>query len=742
MYGSRWPGWFLAALLFPAIGHYVLADVSYTVAENWNSGPEPSKPLQRDDAVLFSCRFSDDVDRNYWDLSTEEDWGTFDGVRVSYEINGVESFRAVTLYVKSGEGWYVAYLPVVEGRNTTFISFSSFEALDDPDLWNQVSGLRLSPWQGTSEKGTFIFHSLKLECVRILSVLPNESSSLNESELSYAIQLSGFLADQFQGLGFPVLQLPDQKAAIRELDLFDLVILPYNSYPSREVLSALKEYLEKGGKLLVCYSASNELAELSGFKLKRYLSSSTNHRWSAMRLEAEGDTDGILVQNGTPNLIPVSGGVDVEVVANWVDTQGRVQKEPAALLSGSTLWFTSVITPEDEVMKQGMLLAVVDRLQPDLNFASKGIRKKWFLVNEASNPLPEEISRALEASNPLLAWKLLENVQSESNQKIADEFPAPLFEMRGIWDAEGNGWNGSHGREEAQILSDAGITDVFVFVPRSSSNPIRAVRAFEGLDMGIHAWHICWKLTDEEPVTKRRFEREGRLQISEEGEITSWLCPSNEKNVKSELRRIQHLADTSGIRGVHLDYLRWEDGFACVCSTCENSFKQFVGYSVPWPETTREGKKYPAFLEWRALQISQFVKKVSSVMSNENPELQLSAAVWPSVKENPDRIGQEWPLWVKKEWVDFVVAMNYTSDTKMLNRWLHEQKEILQGRNLLISGIGYASDGNTLRASDVLQQLSIISKEDGDGFVLFKLNASFNRELAPVLKKIYGVGKK
>jgi hypothetical protein len=652
--------------------------------------------------------------------------------------------------LQSGEGWFSAYLPVKPGRQEIYIPFSGFEKIDRPGGFDALTCIRLSPWKadGATDAGLLTLYDLTPFRSSILNVDPELTGSLNEAEWQYGLQLAAWITRQFEEMGFPPVRLPDQEAAAMDLNRFKLIVLPYNAYPSAELLEALDRYVKQGGKLLVSYSASEELARIAGFRMQGHRSAPYPGSWQQMRFLQEAWPGPAEVQQpGTSNLISVLPSLEEQVLARWVDESGRLQRDPAVLMSDAGIWVSAVLTPDDAMAKRQMLAALVDQLLPDLDLPETAVRREQTAF-KAMSGLPankgkafmSEVDRLLNAKKPFEAWQALTLLQKEWTQNLATDFKAPRFTMRGIWDANEAGRREDDWPLRMSRWHEAGITDVFIYIPRISANPIRPIRAAADLGLKVHAWHICWQVSDLAPVTLRRYEREGRLQLSIDGEVLPWLCPSNPENQSSEFRQVIGLAETRGLSGLHLDYVRWQDGVPCVCESCKSSFTHYLKHSPDWPQVTLRGQDHDAFLKWRALQISRFVKKVSEAMHDKYPKLKLSAAVWPAVGNLANSIGQDWGLWVKEGWLDFVVPMNYTDNLDTFKIWIEAQRAITGRHTPLIAGIGYAADESTLQVPQVLAQLSVAGEAGATGFVIFKQSPEFQKELAPVLKTIYMTG--
>ena len=57
--------------------------------------------------------------------------------------------------------------------------------------------------------------------------------------------------------------------------------------PPASQLAAWRKYVQGGGRLIVCYSTSPQLAEIMGVELGGYAKGDTGGRWSCMHFEAQ-----------------------------------------------------------------------------------------------------------------------------------------------------------------------------------------------------------------------------------------------------------------------------------------------------------------------------------------------------------------------------------------------------------------------------------------------------------------------
>ena len=140
--------------------------------------------------------------------------------------------------------------------------------------------------------------------------------------------------------------------------------------------------------------------------------------------------------------------------------------------------------------------------------------------------------------------------------------------------------------------------------------------------------------------------------------------------------------------------------------------------------------------------INTLIKDVYNLLSKyEN--LELSAAVKPNIYESKKRWNQNWDYWIRENYIDFVVIMNYFSDTESFssNLWeLYKYFEDRENINKIYVGINTIDtnlDNNQLRDSELIKSqinnaiefsfpaIAIFSSE------YFKYNSSLYLDIFP-----------
>jgi len=149
--------------------------------------------------------------------------------------------------------------------------------------------------------------------------------------------------------------------------------------------------------------------------------------------------------------------------------------------------------------------------------------------------------------------------------------------------------------------------------------------------------------------------------------------------------------------------------------------------------------------EWnnfKNIHINNLVQDIDSLLSKYD-NLKLSASVKPNIYESKKRWNQNWDDWVKKEYIDFVVIMNYFYDIESfsdnlweLYKYFNSQKNIEKiyvGINTIDSSLG----NNKLRDSKIIKnQINNVIEFSFPGISIFsseyfKYNSSLYLEIFP-----------
>ena len=310
-------------------------------------------------------------------------------------------------------------------------------------------------------------------------------------------------------------------------------------------------------------------------------------------------------------------------------------------------------------------------------------------------------------------------------------FITVLCSITGVW----NAWQYNNGNwdEIARLLSLNGYDTVFycaAYGPETDTEGLQeCLNACTPLGIDVHAWVVLWK-TGKCPVEdQNRFELNGRLQISSDGVVQNWLCPTDPQNVIAMAQLCLKLAAEYPVTGIHLDYIRFSSNRVCFCDGCRERFRRDVGIrSVDWPsDCVSGGRLHDNFMQWRADMVTDAVQAVRDSLSRINRVVLLSVAGTPREQEMR-YFSQEWDVWLRSGIVDFVVPMNYTESDSEFVFWGEQQLEMAGGRSISC-GIGSFSTRSTLTLSETEHQEALAEEMGFDGWVIFHLSSVFIERL-------------
>ncbi len=610
-------------------------------------------------------------------------------------------------------------------------------------------------------------------------------STPNTSERNYAASIASRLGRWLEDINIPYRTITDEDVAAGGLRSAKTAILSYNPCPTRKEKEQIKSFLEGGGKLIVFFSSDSELASLMRMKLGAYKPAAFARQWTSYTFNrsAPAMVPETIYQDSRC-LRPVFPANNKAVtIARWRSDNSDKPSDPAWVRSDRGMWMSHVLLEGDSENKKKLLLAMLGACDPtiwkkaatsavarpgrvgsfsDFDSCVTSIRKM-----AARSSGKREIARLLESAAAIHAElprlfqkkKYAETVEKERELRrtlsyaLSTAQPSRINEIRAVWEHTGLGLHPGNWEATCRTLAQHGFNVVFpnvmrpgqghyrsVVVPRSEQYHVygdqigqclRAARK-EGID--VHIWKLCWNLDGAPESLIRRFRKEKRLQVTDTGKTINWLCPSDPRNLAYELDAIKEVVRMYPIEGIHLDYIRYPDSRSCYCTGCRERFEQKTGKRISkWPRDVRQGSKAKLFNIWRCRQITALVSSARKAIDTIRPGTKLSAAVFGKYPSCREAVAQDWPIWLQRGYVDFVMPMNYFSDNKRFMQMTLSQMKLPAVANAIVPGIGVTSKDCRLDAAQTVEQIRILRDLNARGFVLFDLNTTLEKEILPVL---------
>ena len=203
-----------------------------------------------------------------------------------------------------------------------------------------------------------------------------------------------------------------------------------------------------------------------------------------------------------------------------------------------------------------------------------------------------------------------------------------------------------------------------------------------------------------------------------------------------------------GFSGVHLDYIRYPLVVPFIPGSRFTSHGLSYGYTEANLAAFRESTGLDAlkmdperdnFLkwdDWRRSRVALLVKEISEKIRAISPEAEISCAIAPSIERTYLVTFQDWTKWLDEGSVDYVVAMNYTDDERLLD--LNTGAILIPGyREKIYIGVGaYLLKED---AEKVERQISAVNAASPAGIVIFSYDdIASSEELQKFLSDLSG----
>ncbi len=781
----------VALLAVPAFGSnapLVTLDGSAAAARAWNAGPGAKKVEQVPGGIRLPCPFHAKVDRFYWDVPLRRDLSSVSSFELTLQASSPEACRTLSVYFKSGDGWYHWSQPIRGvNRQTVVLPKNGFSEEGNPAGWNRVEGIRFAPWKGTNRTATFDLFNFASRVDEIL-VVAATTSATGAGERPVAAKAAQRIGSFLDLHNIPYGSVDDDAVARGALGHARIAILPYNPNPPQAEIRALESFVKRGGKMIVCQGANSSLATLMKVGLRSIKTATQAGTWRSIRFSHPRRLHlPDRVHDIAWSLVPAYPlSVQSQIIAYWENGSGKRLDDPAVLQTPAGFWICHVIRGEDPQLKADMMLGMIGSLHPETWIAAArhslrtaGVIEPHanlaetmdFMENKLSGNTRSSIEPLLQDARNLhrsqaasfaekrypdavrLGQELMDRMQRANG--IAQQ--ARAGEFRGVWDHDGMGFYPGDRRSWEKTcleLSSFGMSAILPnlawggkahypskHIPASRTctdfgdQLDQCVRAAKKAGLEVHVWKVCWNIENAPAEFRQRMRREGRLQRSSSGTTKEWLDPAVPANVELELAVIREMAARYDIDGIHLDYIRYPSQDFCYSPATKKAFEKNIGYPVRnWPRGVHDGGSLAdTFRTWRAKQISDFVWRVRNELRGINPTIKLSAAVFRAYPSCRDSVGQDWVEWLKHGYVDFVCPMTYTEDLSNFKTETARHLSFPGAKSRIVPGLGVTAGDSQLKPDQVIAQVGSLRELGAPGFVMFDLGPTLQNRTLPIL---------
>jgi len=745
---------------------------------------EVAAEAKTDGGVRIPCPFAAmDTDRTYADRDVALDLSGISEISLDVLLSDPRAVRSLSLYFRSGAGWYGKSFSLKQGWNSLAATKASFHTEDQPTGWHAVEGIRLSPWRGEAVDAICTVDNLRARSHTILVVTGDAAVAQGSSEAKSVQQFAEAAVGMLQETGLSVGSVSDADAERGALKKAKIAILAYNPVVTDATAEALKQFVERGGKLVAFYSLRGPLAELLGIRQTGWVKQERPGHFAEIRFDAS-DVQGLpaSVRQRSWNITvaePAAKGA--RVMGRWFDDEGRDVAQPAVLMSDTGVFMAHVLLGGDLAVKRQMLLSWLGHYEPGLwaEAVSTAIAKAGAtgpmetlgdlaaFVNEKASQYPKGAAAiaALRQAQDLLeqARKLGaqgEHINAMETARQASDAAGRAYrlchaprtcEFRAVWNHSGTGafndWEKS-----MKNLADGGFNAVVPnmwwagrahykseYLPLSKTcqqhgdQIVACLAAAKKHGIEVHPWKVNWNLSGAPKEFVEKMRSEGRTQVNPTGKPMDWLCPSHPLNYELELKTMAEVAEKYDVDGVHFDYIRYPGRQGCYCAGCRERFEKVQGRRVEnWPADVVNGKLADAYTDFRCAQITRLVKATSEQVHRLKPYCKISAAVFGSYPACRMSVAQDWVKWVKEDYLDFVCPMDYIKADHAFAQRVSIQMRQIAGRIPFYPGIGVTLR-YTKTCEEGISQIELAREAGADGFIIFNYSDSLAEQCVPGL---------
>ncbi|MBN68719.1 MAG: hypothetical protein CME32_05490 [Gimesia sp.] len=701
-----------------------------------------------------------------------------------------DSNHQVSIYFKSGPGWYSTSARI-KGADWQTLRFpkGDFRGEDKPRGWDKIETVRLVVWrESDSEPDThFQFRNLKAITDDVTIVVPDLSQKQKEKDtFAAADRIETFL--ETSGIGCD--RISESELSLNTLGSRSIAILPFNPRISSQACGVLNQFMERGGKVYLNFNIPTALEKNLGIKKGSYFKPDSPGGLASIHLQDAG----ILglpaeVKQASWNLVTATPtGHNARIVGEWYDDTGKPTGKPALIVSERGAYFSHLILGDDPVNKQALLTALMAHFQPRLwDAIAAGTIQQAEQVGPfhsfdelrrsiVSTVTPQQskvlAARDLDRTSALLvrAKQLLQ--KKEAFQAIAfarrcrEERvkiylltrASPPREARAFWDHSPTGPYPGDWDRTCKELADAGFNMLIVnmlwgglahypsdVLPRSETFKTQGdqieqcLQAARKHGLELHIWKVNHNLSTAPPSFVRQLRDAGRTQVSVTGEASDWLNPAHPENFQLEVDSMLEVVKKYPVDGIHFDYIRYPNDRHDYSDYSRQKFEADTGIKVSnWPADCYKGKLKSQYRDWRADQITRLVETVSREARRIRPGVKLSAAVFREYPDCREWVAQDWPLWARRGYLDFICPMDYTASDEQFRLWIEEQQKHLAGSIPVYPGIGALSSEATLSSDRVLGQVDVTRQLNTGGFTVFSLKPQTLSSVVPDFKRSAG----
>ncbi len=289
-----------------------------------------------------------------------------------------------------------------------------------------------------------------------------------------------------------------------------------------------------------------------------------------------------------------------------------------------------------------------------------------------------------------------------------------------------------------EIIKSAGVDTLDLLLREAQENGIAVFAWVNVLSLGKNDKADILNKYGNSILTRDQYGRPAKIDTATESdkyylrENQIFLEPGDPRTTEYILNVINEIINRYPlISGVHLDYIRYPSPVPFIPGSRFNKFGLTYGYGPRNVERFKEKTglnvldilnnedEYLVWDNWKRQQVTDLVRKISSLVKLKSADLLVSCAVIPLVERAYSNAFQDWSAWLEEGIVNYVVLMSYSKDNQFV-------KEIVKSSiGHRASGQIYIGLGLFLMKNNLdlfFNQYRLVSDLDPDGVVFFSID--------------------
>lgn len=517
---------------------------------------------------------------------------------------------------------------------------------------------------------------------------------------SDAYYLCRGMATTLDYVGLQHRTMSETDAASARLRPFRLALLPCNPNPTPRVLEAVREFVHRGGKLILGLNAAPELLALLG--LTRVKTREANVGEMLFTHKALHGLPQRLFLS-TRRFATFKASDEVRMLAQWHTLEDLTLQDPAAYLSPYGALLSTALAGEGEHtqfaedrMNLGRVIAsLVNHFVPGFD----RLRFQRQLTGQLSG---EE--------------DLVRNARSRD------------FEMRALWTPKiptPNEVAIAARRNFNLLCPNLGPIAAQHYECRTFRRPwlaaeplTKCVDQAHRNGMEAFPYVTAWPLPTAELA--RFFDGTSRLSNFDSASPSNpWMCASHPENQRLLIEGVTQLMDEFGLDGVAVGGIRFHDASACNCAGCRERFQKWLERKIAG-RTMNLAQRKSAWQNWRKEVLTDLLKRLLTACRATNPNARLAVVTQPSWTRAAGELGQDAALWAQQQLADVFIPLNFTATDDALRGEMNDQLANVSLGSRLCVGLGiYTSTSELPSPAALVRQIERVHQMEADGFLLW-----------------------